>query len=250
MIEIEKYETFFADYQGFEAKHWSDRFEAEKKEVLNLAVGFRNLEQRLNKIVLEESPQYNIFSILNVRHYETKLHTPFLVNLLNPKGSHGQGALFLDLFFEMVLKLDYRFSTIQNYKIVEELSTEDKGRIDIIMTFYDGHNRVGIVIENKTRKGNNNDEPLQLQRYYDYLTKELGLGQNYRKLYYLTPEKRKPSKISIKEKVATQLRESGELTEIGYNKDIADWLKNSLSQIKSKRIQFIIQNYIEVALEL
>lgn len=245
MIEIEKYETFFAEYQAFEAKHWVDRFKAEKKEVLNLAVGFRNLEQRLNKIVLEESPQYNIFSILNVRHYETKLHTPFLVNLLNPKGSHGQGSLFLDLFFEKVLRLDYRFENIKNFSIKEEHRTAD-GRIDIMMYFHDGKNWIGIVIENKIYA---EDQKNQLKRYHDFLKNQFKSVKN-RKLYYLTPRKVPPTTHSISEEDAEELRKQRVLHHIGYHQDIRPWLEKSLSNIQSPIVKYTIEQYLKIIITL
>jgi hypothetical protein len=42
--------------------------------------------------------QFNVFNILGIGHYEVKTHSPMLGELLNPKGRHGQGAMFLRLF--------------------------------------------------------------------------------------------------------------------------------------------------------
>jgi hypothetical protein len=49
---------------------------------------------------------YNLFHILKIRHYESRVHTPFLVNLLSPKGSHAQGDLFYRVFLEQVFRND------------------------------------------------------------------------------------------------------------------------------------------------
>ena len=43
--------------------------------------------------------KYNIFSILGLSSDELA-HSRFLANLLNPQGSHGQGDIYLKLFFE------------------------------------------------------------------------------------------------------------------------------------------------------
>jgi len=48
--------------------------------------------------------QFNMFRVLGVGHLEVKTHSPILAELLNPKGKHGQGDVFLSLFlyrFEM-----------------------------------------------------------------------------------------------------------------------------------------------------
>src|SRR5665213_375123 len=41
---------------------------------------------------------FNIFQILGIGHREVTTHSPILAELLNPKGSHGQGSAFLRLF--------------------------------------------------------------------------------------------------------------------------------------------------------
>ena len=40
---------------------------------------------------------FNIFKSCGVNHYETT-HSSIIAELLNPKGSHGQGGLFLKEF--------------------------------------------------------------------------------------------------------------------------------------------------------
>ncbi|MFK7948064.1 MAG: PD-(D/E)XK nuclease family protein [Saprospiraceae bacterium] len=241
MIDTAKYETLLADYQVFETEYWSAAFTEEKEKLLPLLGSYQVFDKYvLSEIVKTESPQYNIFKVLNVRHYEEKLHTPFLVNLLNPKGSHGQGALFLDLFFELVLKLEYRYKTITTFNIKEERKI-DSGRIDILMTFHNGKNWVGIVIENKIYA---KDQYRQLKKYHDYLESRFRKVEN-RKLYYLTPRKINPTTHSISEKDAKELRDNGVLHNLGYHADIYPWLKQSLSKIQSPKIRFTIEQYLK-----
>lgn len=244
MMDVAKYQDFLKEYKAFETEYWSDAFKTEKEKLLPLLAGYKVFDKYvLSEIVITESPQYNIFSILNVRHYEEKLHTPFLVNLLNPKGSHGQGALFLDLFFELVLKLKYRYDNIQSFRIKEEHNTKGKGRIDIIMTFYNGSERMAIVIENKIY---GEDQPKQLERYYEYLVSQ-GLNDETGKLYYLTPKKEPPKKnVSISFDLEEDLRERCVLHNIGYHKEIRPWLQYSLSKIKSPKVKFTIEQYLKI----
>jgi len=246
MINFDKYKKLLTDFQIFEAQYWETAFAAEKEKLLVLEKDYQGLAKTLNQIAILESPAYNIFEILNVRQYEEKLHTPFLGNLLNPKGSHGQGSLFLNLFFEQVLKLDYCYEKITHFSIIEE-HRSDTGRIDIICSFYVADKRVGIIIENKIYAKDQDD---QLQRYYDYLMNNLALEQANRKLYYLSPHKTQPTEKSMDIETAKKLRSSGELTEIGYHADIIPWLSRCLKKIESPRIKFIVQQYIEATQRL
>ena len=50
-----------------------------------------------------ETKFFNIFSILNVDRDEVHTHSAMLSELLNPKGSHGQGDAFLKLFLKDVV---------------------------------------------------------------------------------------------------------------------------------------------------
>ena len=67
-------------------------------ELLNQA---RLITTRANTMMLEKQKRgeyFNIFEVLNLAHYEEKLHTPFITELLNPQGSHGLKDSFLRAF--------------------------------------------------------------------------------------------------------------------------------------------------------
>ena len=108
---------------------------------------------------LEETAQssFNIFSILRQESEEVALHSRFLTELLNPKGSHKCGNIFQILFMKMILG--------DNWKDGEplfaqyEVSVGDLGRIDILLK---GSQHI-YVIENKIYA---EDQPEQLQRYF------------------------------------------------------------------------------------
>lgn len=54
----------------------------------------------------ETGRNFNIFSILGAEGSETSTHSAFLAELLNRKGSHGQGGKFLELFIN-TLKVEF-----------------------------------------------------------------------------------------------------------------------------------------------
>ena len=102
---------------------------------------------------------FNMFRVLGVEHKEDELHSRFIAELLDPKGSHDQKTVFLKMFLEQVVdpllsdsckaRLDeskakvYREFYIEEVKIDGEYSTG--GRIDIFITDGERH----ISVENK-----------------------------------------------------------------------------------------------------
>lgn len=112
---------------------------------------------------------FNIFSVMNMEKNEVKTHSAIIGELLNPKGKHGQGSVFLKLFFEEINELkNIRNFDFENAKIViEEFigrknDNEDfSGFIDIVIK----DNINVIVIENKIDA---KDQHKQLKRYKNH----------------------------------------------------------------------------------
>lgn len=140
--------------------------------------------------------KFNIFTILERDRSETR-HSRLLAELLNPKGSHGQGGVYLKLFyqvFEEELKT-YWSKNDNSFKIdifAEKASvhTEQSNNIDGKQGFIDivvETNEFAIVIENKIDAG---DQEAQLERY-----EQSKKGKNVL-LIYLTPDGREPSSNS------------------------------------------------------
>lgn len=146
--DIVHFETLFSNYNTLESRFWKQRISEDQQQFNTFKEQFAPFDERMQKLLQKETPYYNIFEILNVKHRETKLHTPFLVHLLNPKASHEQQALFLNIFLKDVLELTITYGASSYFEVHEELSTE-QGRLDIIMTFLYNGTKKAIVIENK-----------------------------------------------------------------------------------------------------
>ena len=108
--------------------------------LLSLAKTIYHYEEALARA---SGGRFNLFDIIHVGHYEVRTHSPMLAELLNPKGSHGQGAAFLKLFLAE-LKI-HNFDAL-SANVNTEVSIGEDGRLDIVIT--DG-NRRSIFIENK-----------------------------------------------------------------------------------------------------
>lgn len=161
-------------------------------QLLTTAGTIRHYEHELMRASGET---FNIFDVLRVGHYEVKTHSPFLAELLNPEGSHGQGSTFLRLFMEVsgLTELDVNSASVRT-----EVGIDSLGRIDIFIIDSNGHR---ILIENKiyAQLGDR-----QLERYNEFDPKA--------KLLFLTLDDAKPEEVPK------------EVLPISYKVHILEWL--------------------------
>lgn len=185
------------------------------------------LEQLLNdtkKIVKHQKEKeelrgekFNVFSILKVESMENKTHSAFLCELLNPKGSHLKGNIFLKLFIETAGiegQFDAETAQAKTEHSIGQINEKEKtgGRIDIYLW---DKNRNCISIENKIYAG---DQFAQIERYCNY-----NKGKN--RIYYLTRNGDKPSDES-----KGQLESGSDFFIISYGTTIIEWLKLCLKE--------------------
>ena len=179
-------------------------------------------EQRIEKF--ERGENYNIFNDLGFMSDEVHLHSMFLANLLNPKGSHGQRGKFLEAFLKMLqksfsaisadnLELDITNTSVEVEKYIGRQTDSEGGRIDIYLT--DGKH--SIIIENKIYAV---DQYHQMLRYWNYGMSQKGDDtEKSFVLIYLTLDGCSPSKESLGE----DLKEN-DIVCLSYKNDIRGWL--------------------------
>lgn len=163
---------------------------------------------------------FNIFNVLDLPSDETRTHSAFIAELLDPNGSHGLGDQFLQSFVNTIDCLkSWHFDT-QSAKVHKELSIGGKnedcsegGRIDIVVE----SNGKAIIIENKIYAG---DQEKQLVRYYNYGTKNYSNGI---RLLYLTLNGDDASEYSHEKLVINE-----DYYAIAYNHEISDWLQRCI----------------------
>ena len=172
---------------------------------------------------------FNVFSILKVERQELKTHSNFLFELLNPKGSHAQGDIYLNKFVQEVLKLD-NFAC-EKAVVEQERSIGNLGRIDLVIENLESL----ILIEIKIDAGDQKD---QLQRYEAYgktRNKELHL-------FYLTLHGKEASKKSDPEKTVSYKR-------ISFESDIKNWIEECIRLDRTPHlsgIREILLQYLRV----
>lgn len=196
-------------------------------DIINILNQVRIVSQKIKeqrKEKFERGESFNIFNDLGFMSDEVHLHSMFLANLLNPKGSHGQRGKFLEAFLKMLqksfsaisadnLELDITNASVEVEKYIGRQTDSEGGRIDIYLT--DGKH--SIIIENKIYAG---DQHHQMLRYWNYGMSQKGndTGKSF-VLIYLTLDGCSPSKESLGE----DLKEN-DIVCLSYKNDIRGWL--------------------------
>jgi hypothetical protein len=162
----------------------------DKIEILNL---------KYSSIYSENS--FNIFRILKKGSDEVNVHSNFISELLNPKGSHGKRDVFLKFFVENILNIPY--SNLGRHI----LTKPEHQKIDIYIEF----DKAVFIIENKIYA---KDRDKQLMSYHDYAK------QKRKSIYvsYLTLHKTEPSKDSLGDLSIE------DVILISYKNEIIKWL--------------------------
>lgn len=192
----------------------------------------KNEKQEQERI--KQGNEFNVFGILGVTTDETRLHSAIIAELLDPKGSHGHGALFLEEFLKIInlgVELDANSAIVEVEYVIGNISKDKRngGRIDILIK--DAACR-GVIIENKIDAC---DQPFQLLRYHNYAKQNLTESA----IVYLTKDCKEPSEESIGD---------GDFNYIcfSYKDDIIPWLERCLPKINERsQVAITIEQYIK-----
>lgn len=195
------------------------------------------LFSKINYILLIQKEQkqrgindYNMVSVVRKPTHEVGMHSNVLYSLLNPKGLHYQGRLFLDLFIQHVLGLPLsQFN--DDVSIEAEEHTNTNKRIDF--TLKSSQSCVGIEM-----KINANDSENQISDYYKHLSTENQHNQITPQMYYLT---------KFGHDADPKSKGVVPVMNISFSKDILHWLtlcQKEVNNITNLNIAF--DNYIEI----
>ncbi len=230
----------------------------EKEKLCRVEEIFQSLievKEEVSKKIEKLPPQFNLLENIRNKNSNNSLqrfetyNSDLLHYLLNIKRENlNFKKLFLEyLQNEKKLKFDFDLNKInyKNIKVdkeyyttvkIEEEGIEKNGRIDILI--YGSINNketkksFAIIIENKI---NADDQDKQLERYYKYISKTKGYGNNVY-VIYLTPIIKTPREYSFSEKY---IKKVGEKFKNITHGDIGRWLENIL---KNKEYNFLHKN--------
>ena len=156
-----------------------------------------------NELSVAKGERFNIFSILQVEHYEVSTHSRVLAELLDPKGRHELGDTFLKLFLEEfgVKQLDTKTAWVETEYYIGPVTETTGGRIDIFISDKADHR---LFIENKIYA---EEQENQLLRYSNFDPSAA--------LFYLTLDGKPSSEESLSK---------DKYRPISYQCDVVLWL--------------------------
>ena len=195
--------------------------------------------QKKEKERWESGDTFNIFNTLGLKTEEVRLHSAFLGELLNPKGSHGASYVFLKAFLEVLGieegYIDYDACSLNILeRVIGTVTETEGGRIDIIIE--DGTH--AVIIENKIYAP---DQCNQLLRYHNYGQEMFPKGF---KLLYLTLDGHDPSDCSLGNRTF-------DYESISYESDTLEWLDRCSESVpKELPVRTLIIQYMDLVKQL
>jgi hypothetical protein len=174
------------------------------------------------------------FSVFNYIQPDECGLSAILRDLLDPRGSHGQGDLFLRGFLDHFWKEDTRpRGEVEDAKTEVRTTRIEQGfrKMDVWVKFQDGV----MVIENKAWA---RDKKHQVR---DYL-KDMAPWPKAR-LFYLTPDGTPPSEESIDPPSREEAEKVGRLCLLSYSR-LPEWLSDCQGDCQSERVRVFIDDFI------
>ncbi len=218
------------------------------KDITQLLQSVAAIKSKYDEINRLTGADYNIFNVLKLQRDEVRLHSRFIGDLLNPKGKHGRGDVFLKLFLEQLQpNIEDNIANsfiVKNAKVYIEKSigsisndNTEGGQIDLIIEDIQ-HNR--IIIENKIYAP---DQLNQMLRYHNYDKNAL--------LLYLTLYDKEASNESVTREDNSKLEIGKEYFNITYKTDIVIWLNACIkSYTENKKYSYFFRGAIEQYLNI
>jgi len=249
-------ENWLSDFKSDQEKIFLENYSEFERKVSLVSSEYNKIIKDQDLLNETEAWDFSIFNIVQIKRPEENLHSPFIAELLDTQGSHGQKDLFYKLFLYEILgqKKAAKFinSDYQDYYIqCEEFirNKHDKGEIDITIKSTSPNKDFAIILENKW--GSGDSCPDQLFKYYRNFTNKKGKGYTDDNLLviYLTIYGGDPTWVENK-KFATFLtaNKNRNYFPISYIKDIRGWLEKSMHECKSVKVKNIINQYLNMIL--
>jgi hypothetical protein len=172
--------------------------------------------------------KYNLFKVARIVRKELII-CRVLADLMDPRGKHGQGSLYLKLFWEIVLsRLPIRPAlSIEHTRVTTEDATEKNRRIDITLD----DRRVFVPIEVKIGA---RDQPNQLADYFKCAQTKNRNG--HIPALYLTIDGREPTDLS-KDGIG-----SNDYARLSFKENILPWLEACLREEATEKTVPVREN--------
>ena len=173
---------------------------------------------------------YNIFKAAGIRKKEVPMCN-VLLDLLDPKGLHYRGNIYLELFMDMVVTPRIKKAAaldLSKTKVKKQSSTDEGRLIDIEIS--DG--KIFIFIEAKIDA---REQPKQLEDYADF-SRKMNTSVGFIPVLFLTKNGRKSDQQVSEDKYVP----------ISFEKDILLWLETCLEKTEeTPPVREVLKQFIK-----
>jgi len=179
-----------------------------------------------------DGEKFNLFHLLGIGHLEVSTHSRILRDLLDPHGSHGQGAVFLKRFVARLglPSFDFEKAEVTPEVGIGTVTSKSGGRLDLVIS--DGTKKL-ILIENKIFAA---EQANWVSRYLNHAPSA--------KLVFLTLDGREPEDMEQDSRPTNLMCAS-------YQTHITDWLQDCRKEATTvPLVRESISQYLHLVQEL
>ena len=202
------------------------------------------------------APDFNAVSCF----YPDENHlSAIIAMLLDPKGAHGQGDVFLNIFLEIITPKDSPENTSSERKPLEILKeriskglniARVKSQLEVATNYLDNDNNMrridilldldgfGLAIENKPWAI---DQPNQIADYHAHLSHKNNYGLKFI-LIYLSGNGNPPGIGSVTPENRSKMEESGHFILMSYLQ-LKEWCQHCAEKCRSPRVRYFLEDF-------
>jgi len=197
----------------------------------NIRYLLRKISLVRDKTAIRKSQEenFNVFTTLLQSDDEVCLHSRFISSILDCKGPHRLGDVFLQHFLEVV---DSSFLyNLDSLEIIPSNSTwTEYKEIDILLI--DRRLKNAVIIENKINASDSNHEDEgQIERYYRRLIEEDHIPAENIEVYYLRPKRGVPPSDDSVSKSGRFKELQEKVKPISYEYEISLWIQQCIKEV-------------------
>lgn len=182
----------------------------------------------------KEATRFNVFDLMEPD--ENKL-SDVLADLVDPRGQHGQGELFLRLLLAE-LKMDWSTKFLASANVEREAATyalsKRRRRIDILV-------EAGFMLAIENKK-DSPEQPHQVRDYLAHLARCAASNRQPYALIYLTPDSHSPPSLTAGALQAK--RAARQFVCWGYPRELRRWLELCLRECQAAKVQHFLADFI------
>lgn len=211
-----------------------------EKLIQGLLDDTKNIIERTRKKKQKDGECFNLLEVAGISTLEVKM-CRILAGIIDPKGKHYQGELFLRSFAKKVLKTQLSEEEMKKATVFTEYPTDKNRRIDIAIKTPSRF----IPIEVKIYAG---DQERQCVDYYNFANNK---SKKESKVFYLTIDGHLPQENTG----LSPINEGGEIvgykeiTAISFKYDVCSWLEEIIVGVSDKPLLYASLMQFKNALE-